>query len=66
MLEFIEKPIEIKPLLLAKISTECTHGLCADFQKIFYKVSNIIKKQNRALVVNCFSEPNACNLFPRG
>ena len=31
MFEFIEKPKEVKPLLIAKISTECTHGLCADF-----------------------------------
>ena len=53
MMEFIEKPKDVLPLLIIKVTSECNTGGCVDYVKKANIVASIAKRQNRVALMNC-------------
>ena len=65
MMEFLEKPNDVLPLLIIKVTSECNSGGCVDYVKQANLVASIAKRQNRVGLLNCIGpEGHLCELLP--
>ena len=61
--EFRTNPKDVKPILIAMISGECTAGTCVKFTKELRQASSKLQK-HRIAVVDCEGAIDACRGIP--
>ena len=64
LMPYIQNAKDTLPALLIGIQSECTVGKCARFNRDLNKVADIVKRQNKLMIVNCGEDQSVCQRIP--
>ena len=64
LLEFLDTPDKVLPLMVHMVTGECTVGACVEFSKVINIVAGITKRQNRIAHISCGMVGKVCHDLP--